>query len=77
MSGEDVLLKVDALGAGVGWALLCMSTVGPRAAGVNVPPGPESRGGEYRDGPPVFVGGGELSRRSFTPGLVGADCRGP
>lgn len=57
-----------------------MSMAGPGAVGVDVLPGPESRGGEYRDEPPVipvFVGGGELSRRAFRPGLVGADGSEP
>lgn len=47
--------------------------------GVEVLPGPESRGGEYIDEPdmPNFVGGGESGLRPFRPGLDGVDIDGP
>lgn len=75
MSGDAVLLKTAVFGPVTECVLLWISTDGPRPVGVEVLPGPDSRGGEYPF--PIFVGGGEPSPRTFRPGLVGVDAERP
>ena len=70
VSGDVVLTKADVFDPVA--ALLWASTGGPTVVGVDVLPGPESRGGEYPI--PILEGGGELSLRGCRPGLAGVDA---